>query len=139
MKKLLIMLLVAVSAAVVTLPVVADVVIIANPSVQENTISIRDLRDIFLGNRSRLSGGVVTPVLLREGAAHDAFLSQFIGRTPVQFQTHWRNIVFTGRGKALASFDRDEDVVEYVAGTSGAIGYVGTATPRSGVKEIKTE
>ncbi len=117
----------------------AEVVLIANPSVQEDALPSRDVKDIFLGARSRLAAGPVTPVLLREGATHDEFLTTQIGRSPVQFQTHWRNIVFTGKGKALASFESESAVVDYVKSTSGAIGYVSAATPTDGVKVVKVE
>jgi ABC-type phosphate transport system substrate-binding protein len=128
-----------VAALVLSSAVLAEVMLIANPSVQEDSLSARDIRDVFLGTRSRLAGGAVTPVLLRVGATHEEFLSTFVGRSPVQFQTHWRNIVFTGKGKALASFDSEAEVVDYIKGTSGALGYVSAGTATDGVKVIAAQ
>lgn len=139
MKKITFISMALVAFVLCSAQVFSDVIVIANPSVTEDSLSARDVRDVFLGSRARLRSGAVTPVLQREGAAHEAFLSAYIGRTPVQFQTHWRNIVFTGRGRALASFDSETDLVEYVQETSGAIGYISASTPHDGVKVIAVE
>ena len=117
----------------------ADVIVITHPDTAIDSMSERDVRDLFLGNRSRVGGVNFIPVLLRDGSTHDAFLSARIGRTAVQFQTHWRNIVFTGRGKALASFDSEAEVVEFVSENRGAIGYISSGTAHGNVKVISVD
>jgi hypothetical protein len=123
----------------VTASATADVILIAHPDTAPSSMGERDVRDLFLGNRSRIGGVNFIPVLLRDGSTHDAFLSARIGRTAVQFQTHWRNIVFTGRGKALASFDSEAEVVEFVAENRGAIGYISAGTSHDNVKVIAVD
>ncbi len=126
----------------VLLPVMqvgADMVIIVHPENPLTSISSRDLRDVFLGNRSRVGGTTLVPVLLREGSGHEAFLEAHMGRTAVQFQTHWRTIVFTGRGKPLTTFDSDEEIVAFVSKNIEAVGYVAAGAPRENVRVLSVE
>jgi ABC-type phosphate transport system substrate-binding protein len=115
----------------------AQVVVIANPNVAVASVSIAELRDVFTGASSSLRGGAqVTPVLLKQGAAHDDFLSIFIGKSDSAFRAGWRSILFSGQGAMPKSLDSDAAVVEYVAHTRGAIGYIGRSASHEGVKVL---
>jgi ABC-type phosphate transport system substrate-binding protein len=112
-----------------------QVLVIANPSVAVAGVSRTELRDIFTGASSSLKGGAqVTPVLLKQGPAHDEFLVLYIGKSDTGFRAGWRSIVFSGQGIMPRTLGSDAAVVEYVGHTPGAIGYIDPATPHSGVK-----
>ena len=114
----------------------ADVKVIANNSVSISSVSLDDLKDVFLENKDSLGGSHVEPVLLKGGPAHEAFLKEFLGKNDSVLQTYYRSLVFSGKGdmpKALAS---DADVVAYVAKTKGAIGYVSSGASTEGVKTL---
>jgi ABC-type phosphate transport system substrate-binding protein len=120
-------------ATVVRAP--AQVVVIANSSVAVTTISKAELRDIFTGGTTSLrSGAQVTPVLLKQGAVNDEFLSVYIGKSDSGFRTGWRSILFSGQGMMPKTLGSEAAVVEYVSHTPGAIGYIGRSTPHEGVK-----
>lgn len=111
-----------------------DVKVIANSSIAADSISPRELRSVFLAEKSRLGGIRVEPVFEKGGAAHEVFLRQYLDQSDSELQTYYRALVVTGRGsmpKALAS---DEDVVLYVSQTKGAIGYVSLGASTPGVK-----
>ena len=113
----------------------AQVVVIANPSITIVDVSKAELRDIFTGASSSLKGGTqVTPVLLKQGAVNDDFLGLYVGKSDTAFRASWRSILFSGQGAMPKTLDSDLAVVEYVAHTAGAIGYIGKATPHEGVK-----
>lgn len=113
----------------------AQVVVIANPSVAAANISKADLRDVFTGASSSLrSGTQVTPVLLRQGAVNDEFLSLYIGKSDSGFRAGWRSILFSGQGIMPKTMDSETAVVEYVAHNPGAIAYIGRGTAHDGVK-----
>lgn len=115
----------------------ADVKIIANPSVKTDAISTEELKSVFLEEKSSLSDGSrVEPVLSRSGAAHDAFVKEYLGKTDASLQTYYRTLVFTGKGSMPKAESSDSDVVAYVARTRGAIGYVGAGTSTDGVKTL---
>jgi ABC-type phosphate transport system substrate-binding protein len=113
----------------------AQVVVIANPSVKVSEVSRSDLRDIFSGATSSLKGGSpVVPVVLKQGAVHEEMLQLYIGKSDAAFRASWRSLVFSGQAVMPRSMDNDTSMVEYVARTPGAIGYISKGTPHDGVK-----
>ena len=107
----------------------ADIKIIANPSVQADSITVTELRSIFLEEKRSLNNGShVEPVLAKNGEAHDVFL-QYIGKSDDALRTHYRSLVFTGTGTMPRFLDSDTEIVNYVANTKGAIGYVSSDFP----------
>src|SRR6476660_2601606 len=75
-----------------SIPVLAgDVKIIANPSVRADAITVTELRSVFLvENRSLSDGSHVEPVLAKSGAAHEAFLKQYMGKSDDGLRTYYR-------------------------------------------------
>lgn len=111
--------------------------VIANSSVQADSISAGDLKSVYLEEKSSLpGGGHVEPVLAKGGPAHEVFLKQVLGRTDSDLQLYYRSLVFTGRGSIPKTLDSDQAVVAYVAKTRGAIGYVSTSTNADGVRTL---
>jgi len=114
----------------------ADIKVVANPSVKAVHLSTDELKRIFLATNTSLEGGHVEPVFEKGGATHEAFLKQYLGKTDAALSIYYRSLVFTGKAfmpKMLAS---DEEVLEYVAKTRGAIGYVNAAASTPGTKAI---
>jgi TonB family protein len=114
-----------------------EVKLIANASVHRESISVRQVKSIFLQDVNTLDGEHVEPVLAKGGAAHDAFLKRYLGKDNVALQNHYRSLVFTGRGAMPHAMDSNADMVAYVARTRGAIGYVEADYPADGVKTLR--
>jgi hypothetical protein len=118
----------------------ADVKVIANAGVGASTISAEDLKGVFLATKSSLSdGGRVEPVLEKSGAAHEAFVKQYLGKTDAALQTYYRSLVFSGKGSMPKELASDAEMVAYVAKTKGAIGYVSAGTSTPGVKVLEVQ
>jgi ABC-type phosphate transport system substrate-binding protein len=127
----------AIAVAVCVLAHAQDVVIVANKNVSLTQISAAQLRDIFTGVRSRLDDGTrVTPVLLKGGPAHEVFLHNYVGEYPDEFRNRWRKAVFTGQGVMLKEFSSEAALVDYVANTPGAIGYVSRVNVAEGIRVL---
>jgi ABC-type phosphate transport system substrate-binding protein len=115
----------------------AQVVVIANSGVKASEVSADELRDVFTGDKSSLKdGSKVTPVTLKGGADHEAFLKAYVGKNDPAFRTGWRSLVFTGQGSMPKTFDTEPEMVNYVASTPGAIGYVGKDTAHDKAKTL---
>jgi len=70
---------------------------------------------VFLQERTSLpDGSHVEPVLEKGGAAHDAFLKQYLDKNDSALQTYYRSLVFTGKGSMPKAVGTDGDVVAYV-------------------------
>jgi hypothetical protein len=114
-----------------------DVVLVANEGVQISEITDADLRGIFLGTRTRFADGShAVPVTLKGGAAHEVFLKKHVGEGPEEFRSQWRKVVFTGQGSMPKAFDSESALIEYIAATPGAIGYVSRISSQDRVKSL---
>lgn len=115
----------------------AGVKVIANPSVKASSISAADLKSVFLQEKNSLpDGSHVEPVLAKGGAAHDAFLKEYLDKSDDALQRYYRSLVFTGKGSLPKTVGSDAEVVAYVARTKGAIGYVSAGASADGVKTL---
>jgi hypothetical protein len=118
----------------------ADIKVIANGSVAASAISPDELKSVFLSTKTSLGDGSrVEPVLEKGGAAHEAFLKAYIGKTDAALETYYRSLVFTGKGSMPKSLASDADVVAYVTKTKGAIGYVSGSASTAGVKVLEVK
>ena len=114
-----------------------DVVVVANKGVQVFGIRDADLRAIFIGSKTRLSDGSrAIPVILKGGPAHGVFLRNHVGESPADFQAQSRKLIFTGQGAMPRAFDSEAAVIEFVAATPGAVGYVSRISPQDPVKHF---
>src|ERR1700719_4012400 len=112
-----------------------DVVLVANKGVQISEITDADLRGIFMGTRTRFADGShAVPVTLKGGAAHEVFLKNHLSEGPEEFRSQWRKVVFTGQGAMPKAFDSEAALIEYVAATPGAVGYVSRIPSQDRVK-----
>jgi len=115
----------------------SDVKIVANPSVRADSITPAELRSVFLEDRRSLDDGShVEPVLAKGGAAHEAFLRQYVGKSDDDLRTYYRTLVFTGTGSMPKFLDSDAEIINYVSRTKGAVGYVSIDFPSNGVKVL---
>jgi len=112
----------------------ADFVVITHKGVA-GSLSREELQAVFLGEKTKWEDGKpIRIVTLEEGTAHKAFLKTIVGKTPSQFAGYWKKLVFTGKAAAPKAFDEASKLLEYVAGQSGAIGYVAPDQVNSSVK-----
>jgi ABC-type phosphate transport system substrate-binding protein len=132
-------LLAALTIGAATAPA-ADIKVIANASVGASSVSVEDLRGVFLDTKSSLSDGShVQPVLLKSGAVHEAFLKEYVGKTDAGLETYYRSLVFTGKGSMPKQLATDSEMVAYVEKTKGAIGYVAAGTNTANVKVLEVK
>lgn len=114
-----------------------SVAVILHSGVQDNP-GAEEIREIFLGRKTRWdSGDGITFVVLKDGDVHTEFMRRIVQKTPSQFQTYWRKMVFTGKGRAPESFESPEAMAQFVAATPGAIGYVPSAASADGTRKIE--
>jgi hypothetical protein len=111
--------------------------LVANKSVKFSEITNSDLRAIFMGTKTRFADGShAVPVTLKGGPAHEVFLKHHVGEDPEEFRSQWRKLVFTGQGAMPRAFDSESALIEYVAATPGAVGYVSRVSSQDRVKVL---
>ncbi len=104
----------------------AEVVIIANKSVSQTILSIEQVNNIFLGKSKRLAdNSPIYPVILSQSDAQIEFLNTYLDMSALhQWNAYWNKRTFTGNGIPPRAFNNPQALVDFVALTEGAIGYV---------------
>lgn len=131
-----------ISVCILILPeyAAAEILIIANKSVTESSVSKLDVQMIFLGKKKSWdSGDKINPVMLKSGETHEKFVNTYVQKTVESFASFWKHAILSGTGVPPKSFSSEEDLVKYVAGKENAVGYISSGTPYqdSGVKMLE--
>lgn len=117
-----------------------NAVVVVNKDVPDSSLDAESLQRIYLGKKTRWSGGKkIVPVMLKSGSTHEVFVEKFLNKAVSQFNTYWKQAVFTGKGIPPKTFENENDLMEYVSETPGAIGYISTRKKVLGVKIILIE
>src|SRR4051812_3574763 len=87
----------------------ADVQVIVNPGLSVTELSADQVKDIFLGTRTAIGGVAVEPVFEESGAAHEAFLKAYIGKSDSALRNYFKTLVFTGKGTQPRAFRSDAE------------------------------
>lgn len=110
----------------------AGLKIIANPGVKTLELKKKDIRDIYTGvTKIWETDGKVIIAILEGSELHKQFLEEYVNKTPIQFRNYWREKVFTGEGESPKPFKTEEELIEFVAKTRGAIGYISSPTEKA--------
>jgi ABC-type phosphate transport system substrate-binding protein len=113
------------------------VIVIANKNVAAASISAADLERIFLGKKASWDNGQkLTLVVQKTGKVREVFLKEYLSKNPSQYDIYWKQALFTGTGRPPKALSSDEEMVQYVSSTDGAIGYIDSDTPHDGVKKL---
>jgi len=105
--------------------VYADVIIIANRNVPENTLSRKEIKEIFLGKRVQWGDhSRIHAATLRDAGIHKMFLKQYLEKSRAKWKRYWKRMIFTGRGMPPVSLGAEAEMLAYIAETESAVGYV---------------
>lgn len=136
MKKKALMTLLCLFTAV-SLAHAGSIILIANKGVAASTLSRDDVQRIFLGKKTTWDDGKkISPVILKGGFVHEQFLKTYLDKNVSQFDTFWKQVMFTGKGKTPKSVPGDAEMVWFVGNTDGAVGYIDSDTPHGDVKKL---
>jgi ABC-type phosphate transport system substrate-binding protein len=111
-------------------------VVIANSSVAPDSLSARELKNIYTAKTKYWDDGQAIIIIVLPDKA-DAALQEASGMTGSQFKTFWQRLAFSGRGSEPQKADAAATLVAFVASTKGAIALVPEDTELKGVKKIK--
>ncbi len=129
-------------AAALILPVAllpAEEVAVLNGGSTVTGLTGDQLKELFLGKKASWEdGGKVILVIAKTGSAQDSLMT-LLGKSTSQFQTGWKKLVFTGKAAMPEQVENDEAVVDLVAKTPGAIGFVDKAKVKDGVKALTVQ
>jgi len=115
-----------------------DVVIICHKDVPGGPLSKNILKNIFTGRKRVWSDGQqIIFVISKNEDLHKNFCLNYINKTPAQFNAYWKKMLFTGKGQLPKFFEKEKDMIDFVAKTPGAIGYVSADLKSDQVKTLE--
>ena len=103
-----------------------------------DSMSNRDLARLFLKQKTRwANGGTARPIDQRLAAPVRALFSQVVlSRDIAEVESYWNGQVFAGRSTPPPSAGSDDEVLDFVRRTPGAVGYVSSSSDTGGVKVL---
>jgi ABC-type phosphate transport system substrate-binding protein len=126
---------------IATLPGAAPapaLVVIAHKDVTDSGLPASDIQDVYLGKKTKWKDNTdLKPAQLKDSAAMDEFLKIYVKRSKRLYQNHWNKMIFTGQGVPPKLFENEKDLLDYVATTKGALGYVTRGADTKNVKVIE--
>jgi ABC-type phosphate transport system substrate-binding protein len=115
-----------------------NALVIANPSVSADSLSAKELKDIYTARTKYWDDGQAIIIVVMSDKT-DAALQQASGMDGSQFKTFWERLAFSGRGSEPEKVNDTAALVAFVASTRGAIALVPAGARLTSVKvmEIK--
>ncbi|NEV61961.1 hypothetical protein [Thiorhodococcus minor] len=68
---------------------------------------------------------------------HQRFVNVVLGLYPYQLRRVWDRQIFTGTGQAPTRVSSEDEMIQRVASTPGAIGYIESSEPSLGVRAVQ--
>ncbi|KAF3981146.1 MAG: hypothetical protein HFP81_08325 [Methylococcales symbiont of Hymedesmia sp. n. MRB-2018] len=120
----------------VLVPVAFSIDIIVNTSVPIQRNSLNKTRAIFAQQLNYWSNGEKTRVFIfkDDHPLHKQFTKNKLNMFPHQLRRVWDRMVFSGTGQAPDLVETEEEMLEKIANTKNAIGYL---TKGSGYENIR--
>jgi ABC-type phosphate transport system substrate-binding protein len=114
-----------------------DVALIVNPQGADASITADDVKAVLLGNKTKWDGGgLIKLAVLTAGPAHESVMQTYAQRSADQFDKFWKKQVFSGKGVMPMQAADDAAMIDYIAKTPGAFGYVTAGAVTGSVKVI---
>ena len=107
----------------------AGFIIVANSDTELSSISKAQLKKVYLKKVPLLPNGKPAAVTgLKEGDARDDFIKSILHKSEASLHSYWSRLMFSGRGEPPRLFKTEEELLEYIRKTPGAIGFVDSNT-----------
>ena len=112
--------------------------VVVNTNNPVSSLTKKELSDIFLKKHLKWqSGEVVIPVdLSSKSSVREDFSNQVHGKSVSAVKSYWQQFVFAGKGTPPVEKNNDDEVIDFVKRTPGAVGYVSAGANVSGLKVI---
>lgn len=107
-------------------PSSAETILIMNPGLAEEELSDNDLLRVYAMKKRTWSNGdpIVVYTLPNKSLTHRDFVYTYLKMQPHHLSRLWHKLVFSGTGTKPEVVNSAEEMLDKVANTPGAIGYL---------------
>lgn len=115
----------------------AQVAVIAHKSVPLEKIKKTEIMDFYTGDIKKWSDGsnVIVLDLKPKGEVKKAFY-KYLGKTPSRMKSIWLKKMLSGEGDPPQALKTEEEMLQKVASTQGAIGFLSQTKVDNNVKTL---
>lgn len=117
----------------------ADLVVVVNANAPVEDLSVGDVRDIYLGEKTYWEGVRIVPVGYMDGSPRQTeFLERVLAITENRFKTHWIKRIFREGGVPPRKAVTPDEAASLILRTPGGIGFfrAGEVENRTGLKVV---
>lgn len=135
MKKILVSLLLATAVSFS-----ADWAVVTSSSGSIPSISKADLKRVFTGKKTNVSGVKVVPFMLTDAnPAGKAFLQDVLGMSPEEYKKYWVDAQVKGEGTAPATQKTSAAAILVASDLPGALAVIEKSAVNGSVKEVPVQ
>lgn len=112
--------------------------IVVNDSVNLSEISHQQIKSIYLGQQTHWPSGNLIKLykLPSTHKTHNSFVKNTLGLYPYQFNRRWQKLVFSGFAVKPSEVIDEQELLDAIAKTPGAIGYIENKIIIEGVRYV---
>ncbi|MCU7930193.1 MAG: hypothetical protein KZQ90_05290 [Candidatus Thiodiazotropha sp. (ex Codakia rugifera)] len=115
----------------------ADIAIVVPVNSPINTLSKKEVSNLFLSRTNRLENGKKAILIeIRDYRLRDTFYRLISSKTPTQLKYYWTTLIFSGKGKPPRSFSSKENMIDYMKRHTTAISYLDSSDITPDMKEV---
>lgn len=115
----------------------ADIAIVVPANSPINTLSKKEVSNLFLSRTNRLENGKKAILIeIRDYRLRDTFYRLISSKTHTQLKYYWTTMIFSGKGKPPRSFSSKEDMIDYMKRHTTAISYLDSSDITPDMKEV---
>ncbi len=116
----------------------ADVVVIGNKAIVADSLTAKQISDLWLGKSKFIPAGGKPAVVDQPSgtSVHNDFYKNIVKKNGSQLKAYWAKVVFSGKRLPPTALVNDAAVIEWVASTPGGLGYVDSASVNETVKVL---
>ncbi|WP_200192443.1 hypothetical protein [Halorhodospira abdelmalekii] len=115
-------------------------VVVVNDALHTEELSQSTLRAIFTVRLQQLSGERLQVFILEpDHPTHVEFSRNILGVFPYQLRDAWNRATFSGTGSTPTVLTSEAEMLQRIATTPGAIGYISAPTEHPGVRVLSVE
>ncbi len=111
---------------------------VVNHQVSQDSISKHGLSAIFKMRLNKWKDGspITVFVLADDEPLHKSFCKEVLNVFPHQMRRIWDRLVFSGSGQAPITLESENEMLQMLISTPGAIGYLKSSSIKKGVKAL---
>jgi len=105
---------------------IADILVVANKDNQIETLTKKQIIDIYMGRKSTFPNGeVVLPIDQETGSTiRKLFYKNLVNKTLSEINTYWARLLFSGRATPPRPANNGSSVINIIKKNKSAIGYI---------------